>query len=80
MFSGSSQFGRMKHLMPYCESQLDIPKCVIVIDGKHVPIICPKRALMNFISVRRATVRCIVAAVDKSQISLYSSYNKRTIE
>ena len=71
MFSGSSQYGGMKHLLPYCESQLDIPNCDIVIDGKHVPIICPKRAMMNVITVRRATERSNVATVDKSLISVY---------
>jgi hypothetical protein len=35
---------------------------------------------MNFITIRRATVRCILAAVDKSQIPLYWLYNKRKIE
>jgi hypothetical protein len=50
---------------------MDILDCDIFIDEKLVPIICLKRALMNFITIRRATVRCILAAVDKSQIPLY---------
>ena len=54
--------------MKYCEPQFDIPKCDIVFDGKLFRIICPKRAMMNFITVRMATVRCILATVEKSQI------------
>jgi hypothetical protein len=57
--------------MLYCESQLDIPNCDIVINGKHVSIICPKRALMNSITVRRATGRCILATGNKSKTTLY---------
>jgi hypothetical protein len=66
--------------MIYCESQLDILKCDIVFDGKHVRIICPKRAMMKFIAVRMATLRCILATVENSQISPILISTKRKIE
>ena len=43
-------------LMGDCEGRLDISNCIGVIGWKHDHIRCPARVVVNFITVRRATV------------------------
>jgi hypothetical protein len=51
-------------LMRDCETRLDIPNWNGVIDWKHDHIRCPEWVVMNFITVRRATVLCLLITVD----------------
>ena len=54
-----------KKLMEESEARLDIPNCSAVIDWKHDHIRCLERMAVNFITVRRATVWCLLVTVDK---------------
>jgi len=57
-----------KKLMGDCQACLDIPNCSGVIDWKHDHIRCNERVVVNFITVRRDTVWCLLAAVYNAKL------------
>jgi len=60
MFRGSSLFDVVLKLTRNCETRLVVPKCSVLIDLKHDHILCPERVVVNFITVRRAKVWCLL--------------------
>jgi len=62
------------------ETRLDTQNCSGVINWKHYHNRCPERVDTNFITVRRATVLCLLATVDEGQISVHWFCNKWKIE
>jgi len=57
-------------LMGDCETRLDIPNWNGVFDWKHDHIRCPELVVMNFFTVGRTKVLCLLATVDKVQMSV----------